>query len=97
MHFKVEKVKEIAHMARIHIDDTEMEKMGDELEGAFKWIKAFDDVDAGKALPMSSVSDHPLPRRQDTVKAECTREELVSGAPDMDKDSVYFAVPKIIE
>jgi aspartyl/glutamyl-tRNA(Asn/Gln) amidotransferase C subunit len=97
MYFTKEKVKANAKMVRIGMPDELDEKMRGELEGVLDWIKGLDGVDASGVLPLASVSEHPLPRRPDTVSAKCAREELLSGAPDRSKDGASFAVPKIIE
>ncbi|MDR1476844.1 MAG: Asp-tRNA(Asn)/Glu-tRNA(Gln) amidotransferase subunit GatC [Rickettsiales bacterium] len=97
MYFDREKVKANARMVRIGMSDELADKMAGELESVIEWIKGLDDVDVEGIEPMASVSEHPLPRRPDTVKAENAREEILSGAPEADKDGECFAVPKIIE
>jgi aspartyl-tRNA(Asn)/glutamyl-tRNA(Gln) amidotransferase subunit C len=96
-HFTKEKVKANAHMVRIGMTDEEAEKMAAELEGVIGWIKVLDEVEADGVQPTGSVSEHPLPRRPDTMKAENTRAEILAGAPDKDAEGECFAVPKIIE
>ena len=97
MYFDREKVKANARMVRIGMSDELADKMVGELESVIEWIKGLDDVDVEGIEPMSSVSEHPLPRRADTVRIENTREEILAGASNTDKNGECFAVPKIIE
>lgn len=97
MYFTKEKVKANAKMVRIGLSDDMAEKMTEELENVINWIKGLDDVDTEGIEPLISVSDHPLPRRPDTVKIETSREEILKNAPSPDDEGEYFTVPKIIE
>jgi aspartyl-tRNA(Asn)/glutamyl-tRNA(Gln) amidotransferase subunit C len=96
-HFTKDYVKANARMVRIGMTDETAEHMAAELEGVIGWIQVLDEVDAAGVQPMGSVSEHPLPRRPDTVKAENTRTEILAGAPERDAKGECFAVPKIIE
>ena len=96
-HFTKEHVKANARMVRIGMTDETAEKMAAELEGVIGWIRVLDEVEVDGTAPMGSVSEHPLPRRPDTVKAENSRADILAGAPAADAAGECFAVPKIIE
>lgn len=97
MYFTKEKVKANAKMVRIGMTDEMAEKMVGELENVIEWIKGLDDVNVDGVEPLNSVCDHPLPRRQDIISVENTREEILKNAPSPDDEGEYFTVPKIIE
>ncbi|MDR2099138.1 MAG: Asp-tRNA(Asn)/Glu-tRNA(Gln) amidotransferase subunit GatC [Rickettsiales bacterium] len=97
MYFTKEKVKKNARMLRIGMTDELAMEMLPELEGVIEWIKSLDEVDVEGIEPMTSPADHPLSKRTDTIRAENTRDEVLSGAPAKDAAGEYFTVPKIIE
>ena len=97
MYFTKEKVKANAKMVRIGLTDEMAENMVGELENVIEWIKGLDDVNVDGVEPLISVAEHPLPKRQDTIVVENTREEVLANAPSLDDEDEYFTVPKIIE
>ena len=97
MYFTKEKVKANAKMVRIGLTDEMAENMVGELENVIEWIKGLDDVNVNGVEPLISVAEHPLPKRQDTIVVENTREEVLANAPSPDDEDEYFTVPKIIE
>lgn len=97
MYFTKEKVQANAKMVRIGMSEVEAGKMVDELENVIEWISGLDEVNVDGIEAMISVSEHPLPKRTDTVKVENTRGEILSNAPSPDKEGEYFTVPQIID
>ncbi len=97
MYFTKEKIKKNANLVRIGMPDELAEKMIPELESVIEWIEGLDEVNVDNVEPLISVAEHSLPKRNDTIKIENTREEILSNAPAPDEDGEFFTVPKIIE
>ena len=88
-------VRNIAFLARIRIDDDELDHLAGELSRILGWIEQLGEVDTEGVEPMASVIEMNLPRRKDEVTAGGCRDKVLANAPDP-KDG-FYAVPKVIE
>ena len=89
------KVKEIAYLARLNIEDSEIEQSTAELNNILKLMDKLGEIDTGVAQPMA----HPLKMsqrlREDNVTEEDLSEEFQAIAPKTGKG--HFLVPTVIE
>ncbi len=89
------KVKEIAYLARLNIEDSEVEQSTAELNNILKLMDKLGEIDTGDAQPMA----HPLKMsqrlREDNVTEEDLSEEFQAIAPKTGKG--HFLVPTVIE
>jgi len=89
------KVKEIAYLARLNIEDSEIEQSTAELNNILKLMDTLGEIDTGDAQPMA----HPLKMsqrlREDNVTEEDLSEEFQAIAPKTGKG--HFLVPTVIE
>jgi aspartyl-tRNA(Asn)/glutamyl-tRNA(Gln) amidotransferase subunit C len=89
------KVKEIAYLARLNIEDSEIEQSTAELNNILKLMDKLGEIDTGEAQPMA----HPLKMsqrlREDNVTEEDLSEEFQAIAPKTGKG--HFLVPTVIE
>ena len=85
----------MAVLARIKIAEEELESLNDELNSIFDWIKRLDEVDTKDVLPLTSVMEMELHRRQDEVLEGESREKILANSPE--NDDVFFVVPKVID
>ena len=92
-------IDRIAHLARLHIDDTESEQMLTKLNGFFTLVDAMRAVDTQGveplAHPMASVREVSLRLRDDVVSEPDQRALNQRSAPAVE-DGLYL-VPKVIE
>lgn len=88
-------VRNIAFLARIRIDDDELDHLAGELSHILGWIEQLDEVDTEGVEPMTSVVDMELPRRADVVTSGDRRDAVLANAPD--PQDGFYAVPKVIE
>lgn len=88
-------VRNIAFLARIRIDDDELDHLAGELSRILGWIEQLDEVDTEGVEPMTSVVDMELPRRADVVTSGDRRDAVLANAPD--PQDGFYAVPKVIE
>lgn len=93
-------VTRIASLARIRMDDTELERMVPELNQILGWVEQLGEVDCTGVEPMTAVIPNTLRWRKDLVNADPKtggdrREDVLANAPAAEHG--FFAVPKVIE
>ena len=88
-------VRRVASLARIHLDDAEVSRMRDELNGILAWVEQLRAVDTDGVEPMSGGGDAVLRMREDAVTDGGMAEAVLANAPDREGD--FFTVPKVVE
>jgi aspartyl-tRNA(Asn)/glutamyl-tRNA(Gln) amidotransferase subunit C len=88
-------VAHIAALARIRLDDGELEPLAAELSQILSWVEQLGEIDTDSVPPMTSVAAMRLPMRDDTVSDGNCREAILGNAPQSAKG--FFAVPKVVE
>ena len=90
-----EDVRRISFLARIRIDDTELDSLSVELNNIIGWIEQLSEVDTDGVAPMTSVTDMKMAKRTDSVTDGDVLEKVLTNAPDRVGD--FYAVPKVVE
>ena len=93
-------VAKIASLARISMDDAELERMVPELNNILGWVEQLGEVDTSDVEPMTAVIPNTLRLREDEVNADRLtggdrREDVLANAPAAEHG--FFGVPKVIE
>ena len=88
-------VKRIARLARIRIEDAEVQTYQSELNAILGFVEQLGEVDVSGVEPMTSVTPMQLRRRQDVVTDGGYPEKIVANAPLSDDN--FFMVPKVVE
>lgn len=88
-------VKRIGRLARIRIEESEVETYQSELNTILGFVEQLSEVDVTGVEPMTSVTPMVLRRREDKVTDGSYPEKIVSNAP-LSQDN-FFMVPKVIE
>ena len=89
-------VRRIAALARIRVDDHEIEPLCHELNGILGWIEQLNEVDVTAVAPLTSATDQAArPMREDVVTDGCYPEQVLSNAPERIGD--FYVVPKVVE
>jgi aspartyl-tRNA(Asn)/glutamyl-tRNA(Gln) amidotransferase subunit C len=88
-------VSHIAHLARIEVEDAQLETMVGELNNILSWIEQLNEVDTDGVAPLASVTGHALPLRADAVADGAYPNRVLANAPDRALD--FYAVPKVVE
>ena len=88
-------VKRIGRLARIRIEDSEVEKYQSELNAILGFVEQLSEVDVSGVEPMTSVTPMQLRRRPDVVTDGGYPELIVANAP-LTEDN-FFMVPKVVE
>jgi aspartyl-tRNA(Asn)/glutamyl-tRNA(Gln) amidotransferase subunit C len=89
-----EEVRHLAGLARIELDDAELDHLAPQLSVILESVASIREV-AADEIPATS---HPLPvvnvSRADVVRPSLTPEQALSGAPAV--EGQRFAVPRIL-
>lgn len=88
-------VKRIGRLARIRVEESEVEKYQGEINAILGFVEQLREVDVEGVEPMTSVTPMQLRRRDDVVTDGGYPERVVSNAP-LTEDN-FFMVPKVIE
>ncbi len=88
-------VANIAHLARLRLEDTELEALAGELSNILTWVEQLDEVDTKDVAPMASVAEMTLRWRADVVDDGGIADKVVANAPQGRQS--FFAVPKVVE
>ena len=88
-------VRRIAHLARIAVEDGEVEHLRGEINAILAFFEQLSEVDVDGIAPMTSVTPMVMKKRQDEVTDGGIADAIVANAPAT-KDH-YFLVPKVVE
>jgi aspartyl-tRNA(Asn)/glutamyl-tRNA(Gln) amidotransferase subunit C len=88
-------VKRIGRLARIHIEESEVEKYQAELNVILGFVEQLSEVDVSGVEPMTSVTPMQLRRREDEITDGGYPDRIVKNAPLSEDD--FFMVPKVVE
>ena len=88
-------VKRIGRLARIRVEENEVEKYQGEINAILGFVEQLDEVNVEGVEPMTSVTPMQLRRRDDVVTDGGYPEKVVANAP-LTEDN-FFMVPKVIE
>lgn len=88
-------VRRIAHLARIAVEDGEVEKMGAEINAILDFVEQLSEVDVEGVEPMTSVTPMQMKKRADEVTDGGIPDVIVSNAPVTEDH--FFLVPKVVE
>jgi aspartyl-tRNA(Asn)/glutamyl-tRNA(Gln) amidotransferase subunit C len=88
-------VRRIATLARIHLEESEIPQLQQELNGILGWIEQLNEVSIEAIEPLTGAAHMALKMREDKVTDGGYREKVLSNAPD--RAGVFFAVPKVLE
>ena len=89
-------VRRIAKLARIRLDDAQVQQMGAELNSILGWIEQLNEVNVDGVVPMAGGSHGVAPRlRADVVNDGGIAEQVLANAPD--REGAFYTVPKVVE
>ena len=88
-------VANIAHLARIGVDDDELEPLAANLSSILQWIEQLNEVDTENVTPMTSMAEMVMPKRADKVTDGNYPDRVLSNAPN--PEGPFYTVPKVVE
>ena len=88
-------VRRIAHLARIAVEDSEVERLNGELNAILAFVETLSGVDVAGIEPIASVLPMQTKKRPDVVTEGGIAEAILANAPV--REDNYFVVPKVVE
>ena len=88
-------VAKIARLARLNIPEDRLEPVANELNGILDWIAELNEVPTDNVEPLSNVTGHALPMRDDVVTDGDNVDRVLANVPE--GASGFFVVPKVVE
>ena len=95
MSLHTEDVRKVARLARIRMDDPELDRMAPRLSKIIDFVEQLAGVDTDNVEPLSNVVDITLALRDDVVNDGDCAEKILKNAPEDTQG--YFVVPKVVE
>lgn len=90
-----EEILKLARLARLSLDQAEVQKMAKELGSIIEYVKQLEEVDTSSVEPMSHVHGSVNILREDVVQPSTPIEDVLKNAPD--SSGRFIRVPIIIE
>ena len=90
-----EKIKHVAKLARISVDEAKVESLTKDLNSIFKFIEQLNELNTDKVEPLTSIAETTLRFREDKITSDNIREKILKNSPEKNDD--FFVVPKVVE
>jgi aspartyl-tRNA(Asn)/glutamyl-tRNA(Gln) amidotransferase subunit C len=87
--------RRVAHLARIRVEEDQLDALAGELSRILAFAEQLAEVDVEGVEPMTSVTPMRLKRREDVVTDGNIRDEVLANAPETREG--FFVVPKVVE
>ena len=95
MNLDAKTIHKIADLARIHIDEKEVETLIPEMNKILSFMEKLNELDTSNVKPLVYMNEATNIWREDVVKQEISTEEGLKNAAK--HNDQFFMVPKIIE
>lgn len=90
-----EQVKEIAHLARLQVDEADLPDYARNLSDILSFVEAMNAMDTDTVEPLAHPLEMPQRLREDAVTEENQREQFQAVAPQV--EAGLYLVPRVIE
>ena len=90
-----EKIKHVAKLARISVDDAKVNSLTKDLNSIFKFIEKLNELDTDKVEPLTSILNQSLRFRKDKINDGKIKDQILKNSPE--KNEEFFIVPKVID
>jgi aspartyl-tRNA(Asn)/glutamyl-tRNA(Gln) amidotransferase subunit C len=90
-----EDVEHVAHLARLHLTDEEVDRMQTQLSNILEAIETLQQVDTSHIGPTASVIQLENVMRDDEVRPGLTRDAALANAPL--RDDPFLRVPTVLQ
>ncbi|MGH1404428.1 MAG: Asp-tRNA(Asn)/Glu-tRNA(Gln) amidotransferase subunit GatC [Alphaproteobacteria bacterium] len=95
MSLSKEDVAKVARLARIRMQDEELERMAPQLSKIIGFVEQLSEVDTDNVEPLANVVDITLNLREDKVTDGACPDKVLANSPE--ENQGYFVVPKVVE
>ncbi|MEE4166208.1 MAG: Asp-tRNA(Asn)/Glu-tRNA(Gln) amidotransferase subunit GatC [Desulfocapsaceae bacterium] len=89
-----EEVEHVAHLARLHLDEKELEQMTAQLDTILSYVEKLQELDTSGVVPTTHAFSISNAFREDCVQPSLTQQEALAEGPKTNQES--FIVPRVI-
>ena len=90
-----ETIKHISKLARISLDEKQVDNLSKDLSSIIKFIEKLNKLNTDDIEPLTSIIDASLRFRKDEILEGKIREQILKNSPE--KNDEFFVVPKVVE
>ena len=87
-------VRKVAHLARLELPEDQIQTYTEQLEEILSYVDQLKEIDTNNIPPTTRAVEVVNSMREDSVKVNCSREDILNQAPQREGD--FFRVPKIL-
>jgi aspartyl-tRNA(Asn)/glutamyl-tRNA(Gln) amidotransferase subunit C len=95
MTIEADDVRHIAELARIALEDGEIEQFQSELAEILEYVDKLEELDTDEVEPTTHAVLEQMEGRRDETEQGLTREQVLQNAPD--EQDGQFRVPKVVD
>lgn len=89
-----EELAHVAQLARIDLDNTELQRMAEQLSAILRYAAKLDEVDITGVPPTTHILEEDNALREDEVRPSLSQQQALDGAPKHNAEA--FVVPQVI-
>ena len=89
------KVKKVAKLSRISLEDSKVESLSKDLASILNFVEQLNKLDTKKTEPLTSIVNKSLEARKDIINDGKIKNQILKNSPD--KNEEFFIVPKVVE
>lgn len=89
-------VEHIAALAHVELTDDETDSLVRQVNDILRYATQVQDIDTTGVAATAQVLERPPAARPDEVRPSLPREEALANAPDADRATGLFRVPRVI-
>lgn len=90
-----ETVRKVAGLARLKLNEEELERFTPQVAGIMKWVEMLGEVNTDNVAPLANVVNADLKLRKDAVNDGGYQKDILANAPESMEG--FFVVPKVVE
>ena len=90
-----DKIKHVAKLARISLDEKKTDSLTEDLSSIFKFIEKLNELNTKNTEPLTSILNEPLRSRADEIDDGKIKDKILENSPK--KNEEFFIVPKVVD
>lgn len=90
-----ETVRKVAGLARLKLNEEELERFTPQVAGIVKWVEMLSEVNTDNVAPLANVVNIDLKLRPDAITDGGYQTKILANAPESVEG--FFVVPKVVE
>lgn len=94
MSISPEEVAKVARLARLDLSQDTIGQYSAQLDGILEYMDKLSELDTASVEPMYTPVDQVSVMRDDVVRKDYAREDILKNAPET--DGAFFIVPRIV-